>query len=150
MMSHNKVSLVLLSIILSAAVSALSAQEKNAAEHEVANATKAFTDALLKPNENVLNDIASDKLTYGHSSGKVETKAEFVHTLVSGASVFEEIQTLDQTIDVQENTAVVRHVLAAKTNDPGKGPSNIRIGIILTWVKANGKWQLLARQAFKI
>jgi len=131
-------------------LSETSAQEKRSLQEEVENATKALTEAMLKPTAQVLNKLTSDKLSYGHSSGTIETKEQFVNTLVSGASVFEEIQISEQTVYLQDNTAIVRHTLNAKTNDPGKGPASIRLGIMLTWVKSNGSWQLLARQAFKL
>ena len=147
---YNKVSLVMLTIVMGTILSETSAQEKRSLQEEVENATKALTEAMLKPTAQVLNKLASDKLSYGHSSGTIETKEQFVNTLVSGASVFEEIQISEQTVYLQDNTAIVRHILNAKTNDPGKGPASIRLGIMLTWVKSNGSWQLLARQAFKL
>lgn len=149
-MLYNRVSLVMLTVIMATVLSRTSAQEKNAPQKEVESATENLVQAMLKPTATTLNQLASDKLSYGHSSGAMETKEQFVQTLVSGASVFEEIQLSDQTVDVQDNTAVVRHVLTAKTNDPGKGSANIRIGIMLTWVKSDGNWQLLGRQAFKL
>lgn len=148
-MLYNSVSLVMLTIVMTTVLSKTSAQEKSASQ-EVEAATERLIQAMLKPTAAALNQLASDKLSYGHSSGAVETKEQFVQTLVSGASVFEEIQLSDQTVDVQENTAIVRHVLSAKTNDPGKGPADIRIGIMLIWVKSDGSWQLFARQAFKL
>src|SRR5690606_37994173 len=148
MMLYNSVSLVMLTIVMTTVLSKTSAQEKSASQ-EVEAATERLIQAMLKPTAAALNQLASDKLSYGHSSGAVETKEQFVLTLLSGASVFEEIQLSDQTVDVQENTAIVRHVLSAKTNDPGKGPADIRIGIMLIWVKSDGSWQLFARQAFK-
>lgn len=148
-MLYNSVSLVMLTIVMTTVLSKTSAQEKSASQ-EVEAATERLIQAMLKPTAAALNQLASDKLSYGHSSGAVETKEQFVQTLLSGASVFEEIQLSDQTVDVQENTAIVRHVLSAKTNDPGKGPADIRIGIMLIWVKSDGSWQLFARQAFKL
>lgn len=150
MILYNNVSLVMLTIVMTAVFSKTSAQEKSSQQEEVEIATKALTEAMLKPAAPVLNKLTSDKLSYGHSSGTMETKEQFVRTLVSGASVFEEIQISEQSVDVQDNTAIVRHILNAKTNDPGKDPANIRLGIMLTWVKSNGDWQLLARQAFKL
>jgi len=139
----------MLTILMTTVFSEGSAQDKDASQ-TVEMATKSLIEAMLKPNEQVLNKLTSDKLSYGHSSGNIETKEQFVQTLISGASVFEEIQTTEQTVDVQDNTAIVRHTLNAKTNDPGKGPSNIRLGIMLIWVKSNDGWQLFGRQAFKL
>jgi len=149
-MLYNKVTMVVLTIVMATVLSNASAQENSATQKEVEAATESLIQAMLKPTAQALNQLASDKLSYGHSSGVMETKEKFVQTLVSGASVFEEIQIADQTVDVQDHTAVVRHVLHAKTNDPGKGPAEIHLGIVLTWVKSNGNWQLLARQAFKL
>lgn len=150
MILYNSVSLVMLTIVMTSVLSKASAQEKSASQKEVEAVTERLVQAMLKPTATDLNQLVLDKLSYGHSSGTVETKEQFVQTLVSGASVFEEIQLSDQTVDVQENTAIVRHVLSAKTNDPGTGPADIRIGIMLIWVKSDGNWQLLARQAFKL
>lgn len=150
MILNNSVPLVILTIVMTTFFSETSAQKNDSSKEEVEIATKALTEAMLRPTAQVLNKLASEKLSYGHSSGKIETKEQFVHTLVSGASVFEEIQITDQKVDVQDSAAIVRHILTAKTNDPGKGPADIRLGILLTWVKSNGSWQLLARQAFKL
>lgn len=149
MMLYNRISLVMLTILMTTVLSEGSAQDKDASQ-AVETATKSLIEAMLKPNEQVLNKLTSDKLSYGHSSGTVETKKQFVQTLISRASVFEEIQTTEQTVAVQGNTAIVRHTLNAKTNDPGKGPANIRLGIMLIWVKSNDGWQLFGRQAFKL
>ncbi|MFD2896576.1 nuclear transport factor 2 family protein [Sphingobacterium arenae] len=149
MMLYNRISLVMLTILMTTVLSEGSAQDKDASQ-AVETATKSLIEAMLKPNEQVLNKLTSDKLSYGHSSGTVETKKQFVQTLISRASVFDEIQTTEQTVAVQGNTAIVRHTLNAKTNDPGKGPANIRLGIMLIWVKSNDGWQLFGRQAFKL
>ena len=149
MMLYNRISLVMLTILMTTVLSEGSAQDKDVSQ-AVETATKSLIEAMLKPNEQVLNKLTSDKLSYGHSSGTVETKKQFVQTLISRASVFEEIQTTEQTVAVQGNTAIVRHTLNAKTNDPGKGPANIRLGIMLIWVKSNDGWQLFGRQAFKL
>ncbi|MGO3805483.1 MAG: hypothetical protein ACTJHT_04200 [Sphingobacterium sp.] len=45
---------------------------------------------------------------------------------------------------------MLRHTLLAKTNDPGNGPASIKLGIALTWIKTQGTWKLLSRQAFKL
>src|SRR5690606_41821359 len=107
MMLYNRVSLVMLTIIMTAVLSEAGAQEKSASQ-AVETATKALIDAMLKPNAQVLNKLASDKLSYGHSSGTIETKEQLVQTLISGVSAIEEIQTTGQTVDVQDNTAIGR------------------------------------------
>ena len=104
---------------------------------------------LLDPNKGKLEAIATDELTYGHSSGKIENRAEFMEALLSGASDFTKIDLSGQTVTVVDNTAWVRHTLMADTMNDGK-PGQTKLGVLLIWVKQKGAWKLLARQAVKI
>lgn len=123
------------------------AQSKNV--KEVESTVAAFIKALEDGNLKVLNTIASNKLTYGHSSGKVQNKTEYLESFKTGASDFVKIHITDQTIDIIGNTAIVRHLLDADTND-NHTPGHITLKIMTVWQKqANNKWILLARQAVK-
>lgn len=104
---------------------------------------------MVDGNKSALENIASDALSYGHSSGKVQNKAAFVEAIVSGQSDFVTMDLTDQTILIKGKTAIVRHKLSAQTNDGGK-PGNVNLGIMLVWVKEKGAWKLLGRQAFKL
>ena len=138
----------MLTLVVTVGLSPAHAQDKSISEVE--DAVNNLVKAMLHPSEPTLKNLAAEQLTYGHSSGKVETREEFVGTLVSGTSVFEQIDIEQQTIQVLENTAIVRHTLLAKTNDPGNGPATIKLGVVLTWTKTEGTWKLLSRQAFKL
>ncbi len=139
--------LTLLSIFISIFTTTVMAQSKSVQQVEAAVEQLRLT--MIDPNEAVLNKLASDQLTYGHSSGKVEDKTAFVQTLVTGKSDFVTITFTNQTVQVVGSTAVVRHRLDASTNDGGK-PSTVKLDIVLVWVKVKNNWQLLARQAVKV
>ena len=115
----------------------------------VATAVEKLKQAMISGERSALENIASDSLSYGHSGGKVETKAEFVEAIASGKSDFVTIDLSEQTISVKNGVAVVRHVLNASTNDGGK-PATVKIKILLVWAKEKGQWKLLARQAVKL
>jgi ketosteroid isomerase-like protein len=117
-------------------------------EKEVAAAVEILRKAMIDGSETALNNIAADILTYGHSSGKIETKQEFVSTLVSGKSDFVSIDLTDQTIQVNGDVAIVRHLLSAQTNDGGK-PGEVKLKILTVWQKQKGGWKMVARQAVK-
>lgn len=125
----------------------LSAQSND--EKAVTAAVENLRKAMVDPNKAALEKLTSTDLSYGHSSGKVQNQAEFVDALVSGASDFLNIDLTEQTIRINGNTAIVRHVLSAVTSDNGK-PNNAHIAILLVWIKQNKEWKLLARQAVKI
>jgi hypothetical protein len=118
-------------------------------EKLVAQAVETLRKAMVDPDEATLERIASAKLSYGHSSGKVEDKAAFIEALVSGKSDFVTIKLSDQTIAVSGNTAIVRHTLEATTNDGGR-PGNVKIAVLLVYNQKGTAWQLLARQAVKL
>lgn len=105
--------------------------------------------AMVSGERASLESIASDQLSYGHSGGLVETKAQFVEKIASGASDFVTIELKNQTITVSGNTAIVRHELHATTNDNNK-PGEVHLKIMLVWQKQAKEWKLLGRQAVKI
>ncbi|WP_080055375.1 nuclear transport factor 2 family protein [Spirosoma aerolatum] len=115
----------------------------------VSQAVEQLRVLMISPDKAKLEALAADQLSYGHSSGKIEDKAAFVEALVSGASDFVSIELTDQVITVVDNTALVRHKLTGETLDKGK-PGQVKLSVLLVWVKQKGSWKLLARQAVKI
>lgn len=127
----------------------MTTQAQSKKETEVANAVERLRKAMVDANRAELNAVASEKLSYGHSSGKLEGKQDFVENIATGKSDFVSIDLKDQTISISGNTAVVRHELHAKTSDGGK-PGEAHIKILLVFQKQGGKWLMLARQAVKM
>ena len=120
------------------------------AQPAVAAAAERLRVAMIDPTAAALGALVSDDLSYGHSGGKVDTKASFISDLLDGKSDFVSITITDQTIKVVDaNTAIVRHTLAADTIDSGK-PGKVALKILGVWQKQGGDWKLLARQAVRI
>lgn len=118
-------------------------------EKQVAQAVIDLKEAMISADSTKLVAITSEDLQYGHSSGKIQDKASFIHSLVSGSSDFVSIDLTHQRIKVYDHTAVVRFVLSAVTNDDGK-PGTVKLGIITVWHKQNTQWKLVDRQAVKV
>ncbi|PZP48065.1 MAG: DUF4440 domain-containing protein [Pseudopedobacter saltans] len=117
-------------------------------EKEVSSTIQKFTKALEDGDTATLHAMTAEKLTYGHSSGKVQDQKEFLTSLSDGSSDFVKINISEQHIDIFGTTAVVRHILSATTNDGGK-PGNVSLKILLVFQMQKGKWILLTRQAVK-
>jgi ketosteroid isomerase-like protein len=118
---------------------------------EINDAVEQLRLQMINPDGAILDQLTSDDLTYGHSNGHIQSKQEFIVSFTGGDSVFLNIELSGQTAQVIGNTAIVRHVLSAATNDRGKGPATVKISILLVWMKnEGGKWQLVARQAVKV
>lgn len=114
----------------------------------VVNAVEQLRLAMIDPTEARLSALVADSLTYGHSGGKVENKAEFIQALLSGESDFKTITLTNQRVTLVDNIALVRHGLQAETLNKGvAGTANL--SVLLVWVYGRGSWKLLARQAVK-
>jgi ketosteroid isomerase-like protein len=116
---------------------------------KVADAIETLRKAMVSAEKSALENIVSDKLSYGHSNGNVEDKKAFIEALTSGKSDFVSIDLSEQSIEVSGDVAIVRHILSAETNNNGQA-GLVKLGILLIWQKQKGKWKLIARQAVKI
>ena len=104
---------------------------------------------MLDGDKASLDKIAAPELSYGHSSGMIENKEQFVNEFVQGNSIFTDIRLENQTIEIAGDNAIVRHRLIGDTFNK-KTPGKADIIILMVWHKRDGEWKLLARQAAKI
>jgi endonuclease III len=96
--------MAVLVLLISTTISAQSKQET-----AVSNAVERLRTAMVSGERAALDAIAAEQLSYGHSSGLIETKAQFVEKIASGQSDFVSIEFKNQTISISKNTAIVRH-----------------------------------------
>ena len=117
-------------------------------EKDVATAVDGLTQAMLHKDIAKLKTLTSDNVSYGHSSGKVQNKAEFVADIETGRSGFNTLQMLNQKIIMNGDTALVRnHFSAEAVNSGTVVPTEIEN--FQVWQKQKGHWLLIGRQAFK-
>lgn len=116
---------------------------------EVAFAVKTLNNNLVNPEKTALQHITAEGLTYGHSSGLIQNREEFIDDLINGPFNFIAINTSDQNIHFSGNVAIVRHILMAKGVNK-EGELDVKIGVILVFQKQNREVKLLARQAYRL
>ena len=136
-------------IIIVACVASQVANAQTSDESAVAAAVETLRKAMLDGDKTTLEKISAEKLSYGHSSGQIENKEEFVAALATGKSDFTRIDISDQKILITGNTAIVRHVLNGESVTNGN-TSPVNLNVMLVWQKQKKDWKLLARQAVKI
>ena len=105
---------------------------------------------MLNPDEAGLLNLAHENLTYGHSGGKLENKAQFAEAFVTGTSDFTTLEFSDISVKISGKTAIVRHFLSADSQDKGKLAAHVNLKVMLVFVKEKSGWKLLARQAIKV
>jgi ketosteroid isomerase-like protein len=118
-------------------------------EAAVDKAVEALRKALLEKDKARLEQLSADQLSYGHSSGKVQAKAEFVDGVVTSKAIVDSIPFPELSIAVVGNAAIARHLFEAEMETDGK-PTSVKIGALQVWQKQDGNWKLLARQGFKL
>ena len=118
------------------------------AESAVRQALADLTKAMLAADKAKLEALVADQLSYGHSSGTIQDKAVFVDVIASKKTVYKSIDLTDIKVNVVGNDAIVRHTWDSVSESAGKS-NTAHIGVLQVWAKQDGKWKLLARQAFK-
>jgi ketosteroid isomerase-like protein len=118
-------------------------------EAAVAQAVEAFRNATLQANRGQFEALTATQLSYGHSAGRVENKAQFIDAATSGQATWKFITLTDQTTQIVGNTAVVRHTFTGETERDGK-TTPVKIGVLMVWQKQDNTWKLLARQAVRL
>ena len=126
------------------------AQAQSGDQAQVGAAVEALSQAMIAVDRPKLEALTSPALSYGHSAGRIENKAQFIANLESRASAFRKIELSEQTIGITSDEAVVRHLFTGETVDPAGKVTPVRIGVLQVWTKDGGSWRLLARQAYRI
>lgn len=128
----------------------LVADAQSKKESEVAEAVEIFVKGIIDADKNLFENIISDDVVYSHSSGKLQDKEAFIEGIISGQPlVYQSITISDQLIKIVGKTAIVRHNFSSQTmNNSLSG--NLNLGVMQIWRKQQGRWKLIARQAYRI
>jgi len=118
-------------------------------EAAVLQAVAALNQAMLDADRSQLENLVADQLSYGHSSGAIQTKAQFVDVIVNKETTYKSLVLTEPLTVMAGSNAIVRHIASVDYESGGKA-ATARIGVLQVWVRREARWRLLARQAFKI
>ena len=105
--------------------------------------------AMIAKDKSTLEKLTAEELSFGHSTGVVENRSEFIQNVLSGPTTFYKIDISNQNINPADNIAIVRNISTISGSTKGQ-PLDIKIGVLMIWKKDKGNWKLLARQGFKL
>jgi ketosteroid isomerase-like protein len=125
-----------------------SAVAASADEAAIAQAVEALRKAFFEQDKTQLEALCAEELSYGHSDGRVETKAQFINGVMTRKAILKSLTLSDHTITVVGTTAIARHTWASESETDGK-PTSTKIGVLQVWQKQGGAWKLLARQSVR-
>jgi ketosteroid isomerase-like protein len=118
-------------------------------EAAVKENVEALRKALLSADKGQLQQLTAAQLSYGHSSGKLQSKAQFVEGVMTRKAVVKSLTFPDLTVAVVGDAAIARHLYVSESEIDGK-PHSVRIGVLAVWQKQDRSWKLLARQAYDL
>ena len=137
---------ILITLIAAAALAAAPAG-LGAGKEEVLAAMDAYKDAMVHKDGAALEKLLGKDLTYVHSTGQVEAKADVIDSIVKSKTIIEKIEYLpDTNVCIHGNTALVTGKV-----DLWHSPTNIvHMHVLHVWEKGAQGWQLTARQATRL
>jgi hypothetical protein len=99
--------------------------------------------AMVEADLATLDALCADELTYAHSSGVRDTKAEYLAKVRSGYYVYRRIDHPVERVEVVGDTAVVAGRMTADLEVDGTAKTIDNLALAV-WVRAGGGWRLLA------
>ena len=115
----------------------------------VDQAVEVLRKGLLEADKAQLEKLTADQVSYGHSDGRVQNKAEFIDGVMTRKAIVKSITFPELKVAVVGNAAIARHIWLSDSETDGK-PTTTRIGVLQVWQKQEGNWKLLARQGYKL
>ena len=127
----------------------IKAQDANDPKMQVMMKMQDLKNALLSKDSISLSGLLADDISYGHSSGLIQTKSQLIRDVMSGFQEYKSIEASDLNVRIYDNTGIA--TLKLKVNlSFGGNPMDLNLIATLTWVKINNEWKLVARQSVKL
>src|SRR4030095_14634609 len=101
--------------------------------------------AIFGQEKTQLKVLCAEQLSYGHSDGRVENKAQFINGVMTRKAIIKSLTLSDHTIAIVGADAIARHTWVSESETDGKLTST-KIGVLQVWQKQGGTWKLLDRQ----
>jgi Domain of unknown function (DUF4440) len=125
-----------------------SAVAESADEAAVAQGVEVLRKAIFGQEKTQLKVLCAEQLSYGHSDGRVENKAQFINGVMTRKAIIKSLTLSDHTIAIVGTDAIACHTWASESETDGK-PASPKNGVLQIWQKQGGNWKLLARQSFR-
>jgi ketosteroid isomerase-like protein len=143
---NMKKSLVLLLLIVAVAVKAQSKDEKAVIEKTYLLSHTVFgtKDSLT------FEKLFAKNATYGHSGGKLQNRKEAIDGATSNKSTYSDTAVSNISVIISGTTSIVRYLFVANEHTADGKIVPLHFSMMLVWVKENGDWKLMGRQAVKL
>lgn len=119
------------------------------AREEILAADARRFEAMIRVDQAALNGLLADDLTYTHSSGQLESKAQFLESLRAEKIRYLSAERSDVAVRLYGDTAVVTGRAQIKAVLGGQ-EAVLPLRFTEVWVKSGGAWKLTAWQSTRV
>jgi ketosteroid isomerase-like protein len=117
-------------------------------EAAVKKAVEEMRTAYLNKDKAKLEAMTLPQLTYSHSDGRIEDRAQFIKGVMDRKATVKSLEYPELTVAIAGDVAIVRHLWVSETELDGK-ITNTKIGVMQVYKKQDGGWKLLARSSYR-
>lgn len=120
-----------------------------AAEAAILRAEDARIAAMIAADVTALDRCLGNELTYVHSNGDLETKAQFLSRVGSGELKYKAVRPKDVRVQVFGSSAVVTGLAAMEVRSKGTDLT-MQIRFTNVYVAREGRWEMVAWQSTRL
>jgi ketosteroid isomerase-like protein len=136
-------------LILFFSFAVFSGPSDSKAEKEVLAALNTWREAMIAHDRAVLEEIYAPSLSYTHSDGRQENKAQAIEAVVNGKDRIESIELTSTSVSVYGTTALVKTKQSMRMNSGGT-MNTLTLDVLYVWIKSSARWQMVARHALRL
>ena len=125
---------------------------EKAPENEVLRVENERVQAVLQRDTAALEQLLADELIYTHSTGRVDSKARFIHSIESGDLNYLAMNHSNLDARVYGDVAVLTGRSAVRVKSPHTGNQIVDLDLrfLNVYAKRKGQWQQVAWQSTRI
>lgn len=112
----------------------------------VKESSKSWRAAVVAQDKAALGQWLADDLVYAHSSGKTESKAEYIAAVTTGPSRYQAFTEENTLVRVYGNVAVLEGNVEVKP----VGRDAYRVRTLEVYLQREGRWQMTAHQSARL
>ena len=116
---------------------------------KIKSSMKEFHQALISKDAGAIDRFTHPNLSYGHSNGWIETKAELLDHNKSGYLVYLSFMEDSIQVSVSGKVSYIRFVADIRSSMNSAAPKDIRLKVVEVWVMDKKDWKILVRQAVR-
>lgn len=117
-----------------------------ASDQDVLAAMERWKQAMIKKDAAAFERVLHPELTYGHSSGLVETKAQAIEHVTTSKATYDAINFKDTHVRLKGDTAIVTGKVELHQRSNEK-VNVVNLTVLSVWTRGPQGWQMIARQS---